>query len=115
MDPDQLGVSAGATGVIEMTAFLLADPGDVAVIPAPCYPVYRKDIGNMAGVERYDLVTYHDVEEARNGPVLDIEHRLTPAKSPHRAADFSKTFSSSGSEDLLSDHSSSTTPLVPRP
>jgi 1-aminocyclopropane-1-carboxylate synthase len=60
--------------VIEMTAFLLADPGDVAVIPAPCYPVYRKDIGNMAGVERYDLVTHHEVAEVAGGPVLDLEH-----------------------------------------
>jgi aspartate/methionine/tyrosine aminotransferase len=74
VDPDHLGVSAGATGVIEMTAFLLADPGDVAVIPAPCYPVYRKDIGNMAGVERYDLVTHEELSEVAHGPVLDVGH-----------------------------------------
>ncbi|MDX1495156.1 MAG: aminotransferase class I/II-fold pyridoxal phosphate-dependent enzyme, partial [Longimicrobiales bacterium] len=57
VDPDHLVVSSGATGVIEMTALVLADAGDVAVIPAPCYPVYERDIGNVAGVERYDLVT----------------------------------------------------------
>jgi aspartate/methionine/tyrosine aminotransferase len=74
VDPDHLGVSAGATGVIEMTAFLLADAGDVAVIPAPCYPVYRKDIGNMAGVERYDLVTHQELSELSDGPVLDVRH-----------------------------------------
>ncbi len=71
---DSLGVSAGATSVIEMTSFLLADAGDVAVIPAPCYPVYRQDIGNMAGVERYDLVTHHELHEIAQGPVLTLEH-----------------------------------------
>lgn len=57
VDPDRLVVSAGATSVIEMTALVLAEPGDVAVIPAPCYPVYERDIANVAGMERYDLVT----------------------------------------------------------
>ena len=47
IDPEHLGVSAGATSVIEMTSFILADWGDVAVIPAPCYPVYRQDLGNL--------------------------------------------------------------------
>jgi len=61
IDPEHLGVSAGATSVIEMTSFILADAGDVAVIPAPCYPVYRQDIGNLSGLERYDLVTHQDL------------------------------------------------------
>lgn len=77
LDPDHIGVSAGATSVIEMTAFILADPGDVAVIPAPCYPVYKQDIGNMSGLERYDLVTHHELSEIRKGPTLsisDLEH-----------------------------------------
>jgi aspartate/methionine/tyrosine aminotransferase len=74
MDPEHLGVSAGATSVIEMTASLLADPGDVAVIPAPCYPVYRQDLGNLAGVERYDLVTHHEPSEIARGPVLAPAH-----------------------------------------
>ena len=72
IDPDHLGVSAGATGVIEMTSFILCDAGDVAVIPAPCYPVYRQDIGNMARVERYDLVTHHEVADIAKGPALTI-------------------------------------------
>ncbi len=57
MDPERFVVSAGATSVIEMTALVLAEAGDVAVIPAPCYPVYERDIANVAGMERYDLVT----------------------------------------------------------
>lgn len=72
IDPAHLSVSAGATGVIEMTSFVLADAGDVAVIPAPCYPVYRRDMGNFAGVERYDLVTHHDPSEIARGPVLGL-------------------------------------------
>lgn len=71
---DHLAVSAGATSVIEMTSFILADAGDVAVIPAPSYPVYRQDIGNFPGVERHDLVTHSELSEIADGPVLGIEH-----------------------------------------
>ncbi|MDX1647832.1 MAG: aminotransferase class I/II-fold pyridoxal phosphate-dependent enzyme [Longimicrobiales bacterium] len=74
IDPERLGVSAGATSVIETTCFALADAGDVAVIPAPCYPVYRQDMGNVPGVERFDLVTHHEPQEIARGPVLDVEH-----------------------------------------
>lgn len=74
MDPEHLGVSSGATGIIEMTAFLVAEAGDVAVIPAPAYPVYRADLGNLSGVERFDLVTHHDVSDLRSGPPLTPTH-----------------------------------------
>ncbi len=74
MDGEKIGMSAGATSVVEMTAMVLGDAGDVAVYPAPCYPVYRQDMGNKAGVERYDLVTHHEVSEIRQGPVLTIDH-----------------------------------------
>lgn len=73
IDPESLGVSAGATSVIEMTSFILAEAGDVAVIPAPCYPVYRQDLGNLSGVERYDLVTHHELSEIARGGVLTID------------------------------------------
>lgn len=74
VDPEQLGVSAGATGVIETTALILADEGDVAVIPAPCYPVYRQDVGNVPRVERFDLRTHHEPSEIAEGPVLAVDH-----------------------------------------
>jgi aspartate/methionine/tyrosine aminotransferase len=74
IDPDRLGVSAGATGVIEMTSFIVADAGDVAVIPAPCYPVYRQDIGNLPGLERYDLVTHEEFSEIVDAPKLTRDH-----------------------------------------
>lgn len=74
IDPDCLGFSPGSTSVIEMTAFILAEPGDVAVFPAPCYPVYTKDIGNIPGVERYDLITHDALSEISQGPNLSIAH-----------------------------------------
>ena len=55
LDPEGLAIAAGATSVIELTAYLLANPGDVAVIPGPAYTVYTGDIGNKVGVDRYDL------------------------------------------------------------
>ena len=74
LESTQLAVSAGATAVIEMTSWLLCDEGDVAVIPAPSYPVYSQDIGNKAGVERYDLITHHDTSEIQNGLMLTLDH-----------------------------------------
>jgi 1-aminocyclopropane-1-carboxylate synthase len=74
IDPATLAHSAGATSVIEMTAFILADEGDVAAIPAPCYPVYRRDLGNFARVQRHDVVTHHEPSEIAGGPVLSVEH-----------------------------------------
>ena len=59
LNPETLAIAAGATATIEMTALLLGDPGDVVVIPAPAYSVYSADIGNKAGMERYDLRVGH--------------------------------------------------------
>jgi len=74
INPDHLGVSAGATAIVEMTAWLLADAGDVLVLPTPSYPVYKQDIGNKANLERYDLVTHHEISELTNKPALKIKH-----------------------------------------
>ena len=74
IDPRGLVASTGATSVIEMTAFILAEAGEVAVIPAPSYPVYERDLGNFSAVERFDLVTHHDPSEIGAGPTLSIGH-----------------------------------------
>lgn len=74
LDPENIGIAAGATAVIELSATILADKGDVAVIPAPAYPVYTRDIFNKAGVKRYDLITHHDVGDIYHGPILSIRH-----------------------------------------
>ncbi len=74
IDPEHIATSAGATAVIEMTTQILCNSGDVAVFPAPSYPVYKQDIGNKSGVERYDLTTYRDFMQLINGPNLTIDH-----------------------------------------
>ncbi|MEY4934683.1 MAG: hypothetical protein RIS64_1042 [Bacteroidota bacterium] len=72
MYPNKIGISSGAAGAIEVSAFILGDAGDVAVFPAPCYPVYKNDIGNMSGLERYDLITHHELSDLRHGMLTDI-------------------------------------------
>ncbi len=74
IDPENLAFSAGATSVVEMTSLILADSGDVAVFPTPCYPVYKQDIGNIAGMERYDLITHHNLADIKSGFLLNINH-----------------------------------------
>ena len=56
-----------------MTSFILASEGDFAAFPAPAYPVYRNDIGNFPGLNRYDIITHRSIDELRDGPVLRID------------------------------------------
>ncbi len=63
IDAATIGFSAGAAATIEVTAFVLANPGDVVVIPAPSYPMYTKDMGIKSGVERFDLQTHIELDE----------------------------------------------------
>lgn len=79
VDPETLACFGGATGVIEMTAFLLANPGDTAVIPAPSYPVYTGDLGVIPDVKRYNLHTHHELEEIQNEIPISLE-KLEKAK-----------------------------------
>lgn len=74
MAPENIGIAAGATAVIELSALILADTGDVAVFPAPAYPVYSRDINNKAGLERYDLQTHHQIDDIYSGPILSVDH-----------------------------------------
>lgn len=72
VDAETIAVSSGATSVIEMSAFLLADPSDTAVIPAPSYPVYTGDIGVVPGIKRYDLQTHVELSELNHGIPITI-------------------------------------------
>lgn len=74
INPEHLAFSAGATSVVEMTALVLGDVGDVMAFPAPCYPVYKQDIANIALLERHDIITHHDMADLQNGLLLDIPH-----------------------------------------
>jgi len=70
VSPDHIAFGAGAAAIIEVSSFVLADPGDVVVIPAPAYPMYTHDLGAKSGMERYDLQThYHLSEHGEQGPV----------------------------------------------
>lgn len=67
---ESVACSAGAAATIEVSAFMLADEGDVVVIPAPAYPMYTNDIGLKSGLERYDLQThYHPAEHGDISPL----------------------------------------------
>ena len=74
IDPLHLCMAPGAAGAIELTSWILGEPGDVAVIPAPCYSVYKQDIGNRPGLERYNLITHREVSELKNGLPLTTAH-----------------------------------------
>jgi aspartate/methionine/tyrosine aminotransferase len=74
MDPGCLGLTAGASSVIDPASYLLGDAGDVAVFPAPSYPAYTHDVGATAGLERYDLVTHHEPSDIDAGPLLSTVH-----------------------------------------
>jgi aspartate/methionine/tyrosine aminotransferase len=74
INSNHLACSAGATPVVEVTSWILGNPGDVAVFPAPCYPVYKQDINNKAAIERYDLITHKDIAEIKDRPALTTAH-----------------------------------------
>lgn len=84
LDPQNIGIAAGTTAIIELSALILADPGDVAVFPAPAYPVYSRDINNKAGLERYDLNTYHEIDGIKKGSILSVEHLETAKRDIER-------------------------------
>lgn len=60
---DNLVFSAGAAASLEVCSFVLANPGDVVVIPAPAYPMYTHDLGIKSGMERWDLQTHFHIAE----------------------------------------------------
>lgn len=83
--PDTIGFSAGAAAIIELSSFILADKGDVVVIPAPSYPVYTSDIGIKSGLERYDLQTHFNIDETGSAapvtiPILEEAKKELTAK-----------------------------------
>jgi 1-aminocyclopropane-1-carboxylate synthase len=59
---DNIAFSAGASASLEVSSFILANPGDVVMIPAPSYPMYTKDLGIKSLIERYDLQTHFEID-----------------------------------------------------
>ena len=87
IDPDLMGMSPGATGIIEMTAFILCDKGDVCAMPTPAYPVYRKDLGNISGVKRYDIKTHKTIADLQKGLLLSVAHLEKAKKKIKKSGD----------------------------
>ena len=73
ISPDTIGLSAGASATIEVSSFVLANPGDVVVIPAPSYPMYTNDLGLKSEMERYDLQTHYELSEIGTKAPVNIE------------------------------------------
>lgn len=78
---EHLGASSGSTAVVELCAWVLCNDGDIAMMPAPCYPVYTQDIKMKAGVERYDLITHHNLSELQDGSLLNTGHLETAIRT----------------------------------
>lgn len=73
VDPDNLSLSAGASGVLDLVSFVLGDPGDAVAYPAPCYPAYTHDMGAKADLVRHDIITHHEPADLRSGPLLTVD------------------------------------------
>ncbi len=73
VEMETLAFSSGLTSVVDQTSFILGNPGDVVMIPAPAYPVYTSDISVKAGLRRYDIQTHREMDELKNGHPLSIE------------------------------------------
>lgn len=72
--PETIGMAAGASAIIEVSSFVLANPEDVVVIPAPAYPMYTNDLGLKSGMQRYDLQTHYEIDELGAAAPLTTEH-----------------------------------------
>lgn len=79
LSPEGVCVSSGATAIVELAALLLGDDGDVAAFPAPCYPVYAKDVGHKAHLHRYDIqcaAGWGDVRGVHPLTIADLDRSL---------------------------------------
>lgn len=74
VDPSRLVLTAGAMSAMNISAQLLGEPDDVVAIPSPSYPVYTHDVGAIAGLARYNVVTHHEIDDIGDGPLLTTSH-----------------------------------------
>jgi len=70
---ETIGLSAGASAIIEVSSFILANPNDVVVIPAPSYPMYTNDLGLKSSMIRYDLQTHYEIQEIGSTAPVNVE------------------------------------------
>lgn len=50
IDPENIIAAAGATPIVEMIVFAIAEPGDAILVLAPWYPGFDLDVGSRTGV-----------------------------------------------------------------
>ncbi len=75
LEAANFAVASGATAIIELTALLLGDPGDVVILPAPSYQGYRPDVELKAQLERryISCTTWTDSPGQHPLQVTDLE------------------------------------------
>lgn len=74
IQPYTLCFSAGASASLEVISFILGDPGDVVVIPAPAYPMYTNDLGIKNKIERFDLQTHFEINDKESLALVTVAH-----------------------------------------
>lgn len=74
INENNIAISSGAAASLEVISFLLANNGDIAVTPAPSYPMYQSDLGVKSGIEIYHLQTHYDIDKKNTLALLDISH-----------------------------------------
>ena len=79
INSENISLSAGVSAVLEVMAFVLCNPGDTVLIPAPAYPMYTHDLGLKSGVKRFNLQTSTE-EGIPNLNLLTVKE-LAAAKS----------------------------------
>ena len=70
---NSIAFSAGASAIIEASSFVISNPGDVVVIPAPSYPMYTNDLGVKSAMHRYNLQTHFDIKEIGSNAPMTVD------------------------------------------
>lgn len=78
LSPDNLALSTGASAILEIASFVLADPGDAILIPTPYYPGFDHDLG-LRSDARLAHIPLHGPEFRLT--VADVENAYRQARS----------------------------------
>ncbi|CAI5466615.1 unnamed protein product [Closterium sp. Yama58-4] len=60
IDPDRLVITSGVTAAVGLLAHVLADAGDLFIVPTPFYPGFTVDLERQANVTIIPAATYSD-------------------------------------------------------
>jgi hypothetical protein len=88
INPNHIGISSGAAGILNSLFFLLGDKGDACLIPAPYYAAFDSDMSLVANIVPFAFhlsnptlgPTESELDlafmEARSVSILLVQHRL---------------------------------------